>query len=80
MMGEYQKYLERPPVRGRIRSIRPDLVVAHVEVETDYGIISTVVSTQALHELELTVGGDVLVRISAAETRLVGTRFSPRPA
>lgn len=59
------------PLRGRIGAIHPSAVAVQVEVETEFGVISAVVSARELDDLDLAPGVDVTVQIVGHEIILV---------
>lgn len=57
----------RNQFKGRIVAIHRSPVVSEIEVETDAGILSAVVTTSSVDRLPLRVGNDVLALFKATE-------------
>ncbi|MBL8505943.1 TOBE domain-containing protein [Methylobacillus glycogenes] len=60
----------RNQFRGRIKEIVVGPVVSEVDVETPVGIVTSVVTTRSVNELNLQVGTEVLALIKATEVSL----------
>ena len=50
----------RNQIKGKIKEIVPGPVVSEVDVETPVGIITSVITTRSIRDLELQVGSEVL--------------------
>ena len=57
----------RNQFRGKIREIILGPVVSEVDVETPAGIITAVITTRSVKDLELAVGSEVLALVKATE-------------
>ncbi|MDR5170639.1 TOBE domain-containing protein [Methylobacillus pratensis] len=60
----------RNQFRGRIKEIVLGPVVSEVDVETPVGIVTSVITTRSVNELNLQVGTEVLALIKATEVSL----------
>jgi molybdopterin-binding protein len=61
----------RNQFRGRIKDIITGPVVSEVEVETPQGLIVTsVVTTRSIRDLNLTVGSEVVALVKSTEVAL----------
>ncbi|MCB5185082.1 TOBE domain-containing protein [Methylobacillus gramineus] len=60
----------RNQFRGRIKEIVVGPVVSEVDVETPVGIVTSVITTRSITELNLQVGTEVLALIKATEVSL----------
>ncbi|WP_334106694.1 TOBE domain-containing protein [Methylobacillus sp.] len=60
----------RNQFRGRIKEIVLGPVVSEVDVETPVGIVTSVITTRSVKELNLQVGSEVLALIKATEVSL----------
>lgn len=60
----------RNQFRGRIQEIIEGPVVSEVDVETPHGIVTSVITTRSLRELELRVGTEVLALVKATEVSI----------
>ena len=60
----------RNQFRGRIKEIVLGPVVSEVDVETPVGIVTSVITTRSVNELNLQVGSEVLALIKATEVSL----------
>ena len=60
----------RNQFRGRIKAIVPGSVVSEGDVETALGIITSVVTTRSVNELNLEVGTEVLALVKSTEVSL----------
>jgi molybdopterin-binding protein len=60
----------RNQFRGKIREIIEGPVVSEIEVETPGGIVTSVVTTRSIHELELKIGTEVLAFVKATEVAI----------
>jgi molybdopterin-binding protein len=57
----------RNQFRGKIREIVLGPVVSEVDIDTPAGIVTSVITTRSVHELQLEVGTDVLAFVKATE-------------
>ncbi len=60
----------RNQFRGRIIEIVPGPVVSEVDVETGIGIVTSVITTRSIQELDLQVGTEVLTLVKATEVSI----------
>ncbi|SNR92564.1 molybdenum-pterin binding domain-containing protein [Methylobacillus rhizosphaerae] len=60
----------RNQFRGRIKEIVLGPVVSEIDVETPVGIVTSVITTRSVNELNLQVGTEVLALIKATEVSL----------
>lgn len=60
----------RNQFRGRIRDIITGPVVSEIEVETPQGIVTSVITTRSVKDLNLTVGTEVVALVKSTEVAL----------
>lgn len=60
----------RNQFRGRIREIITGPVVSEVEVKTPMGIVTSVITTRSIRDLNLTVGTEVVALVKSTEVTL----------
>jgi molybdopterin-binding protein len=60
----------RNQFRGKVREIIRGSVVSEVDVETPYGIVTSVITTRSVDELSLVVGSEVVALVKATEVSL----------
>lgn len=60
----------RNQFRGRIREIITGPVVSEVEVETPQGIVTSVITTRSVKDLNLTIGTEVVALVKSTEVAL----------
>ena len=60
----------RNQFRGRIKEIVLGPVVSEVDVETATGIVTSVITTRSVTELNLQVGTEVLALVKATEVSI----------
>jgi len=60
----------RNQFRGRIIEIVPGPVVSEVDVETGIGIVTSVITTRSVQELDLQVGTEVLALVKSTEVSI----------
>ena len=60
----------RNQFRGRIREIITGPVVSEVEVETPQGVVTSVITTRLVKDLNLTVGTEVVALVKSTEVAL----------
>lgn len=60
----------RNQFKGIIKEIILGPVVSEVEVETPFGIVTSVITTRSVKDLELHVGGEVLALVKSTEVSL----------
>ncbi|MEJ8851623.1 TOBE domain-containing protein [Variovorax rhizosphaerae] len=60
----------RNQFRGKIREIIRGTVVSEIDVETSFGIVTSVITTRSVDELQLKVGSDVVALVKATEVSI----------
>jgi len=60
----------RNQFRGRIIEIVPGPVVSEVDVETGIGIVTSVITTRSVLELDLQIGTEVLALVKSTEVSI----------
>jgi len=60
----------RNQFRGRIKEIIDGPVVSEVDVETPHGIVTSVITTRSVKDLQLRVGTEVLALVKATEVSI----------
>jgi molybdopterin-binding protein len=60
----------RNQFKGTVRDIILGPVVSEVEVETPFGIVTSIISTRSVKDLELKVGSEVLALVKATEVSI----------
>lgn len=60
----------RNQFRGRIREIITGPVVSEVDVETPQGMVTSVITTRSVKDLNLTVGTEVVALVKSTEVAL----------
>lgn len=60
----------RNQFRGRIKEIILGSVVSEVDVETANGIVTSVITTRSIADLELKVGSEVIALIKATDVSI----------
>jgi molybdopterin-binding protein len=60
----------RNQLRGRIKEIILGSVVSEVDVETGIGIVTSVITTRSINELNLKVGTEVLALVKATDVSI----------
>jgi molybdopterin-binding protein len=60
----------RNQFRGKVREIIRGPVVSEVDVDTPYGIVTSVITTRSVDELNLTVGSEVLALVKSTEVSI----------
>ncbi len=60
----------RNQFRGTIREIIRGSVVSEVDVETPYGIVTSVIATRSVDELVLKVGSEVVALVKSTEVSI----------
>jgi molybdopterin-binding protein len=60
----------RNQIKGKIKEIVPGPVLSEVDVETPVGIITSVITTRSIRDLELQVGSEVLTVFKSTEVLL----------
>lgn len=60
----------RNQFKGTIRDIVLGPVVSEVEVETPFGIVTSVITTRSVKDLDLKVGAEVLALVKSTEVSI----------
>jgi len=60
----------RNQFRGKIKEIIRGPVVSEVDVETPFGIITSVITTRSIDELELGIGAEVIALVKSTEVSI----------
>ena len=60
----------RNQFRGKIKEIIFGPVVSEVDVETQYGIVTSVITTRSVKELDLQIGSEVLALVKSTEVSI----------
>ncbi len=60
----------RNQFKGKISNIILGDVVSEVDVETPAGIVTSVITTRSVHDLELKIGTEVVALVKATEVSL----------
>lgn len=60
----------RNQFRGRVKEIIDGPVVSEVDVETPFGIVTSVITTRSLKELGLQPGVEVIALVKATEVSI----------
>ena len=72
----------RNQFKGKVREIIRGDVVSEVDVETPWGIVTSVITTRSVDELQLKIGSDVVALVKAPWVMLMtdaeGIRLSAR--
>lgn len=60
----------RNQFRGTIKEIITGPVVSEVDVETGHGIVTAVITTRSINDLELRVGSEVVALVKSTEVSI----------
>lgn len=60
----------RNQFKGKIREILRGDVVSEVDVETPWGIVTSVITTRSVDELKLAPGADVVALVKSTEVSI----------
>lgn len=60
----------RNQFKGTVKEIILGPVVSEVDVETPFGIVTSVITTRSLKQLDLAVGSEVLALVKATEVAI----------
>ncbi len=60
----------RNQFRGKVKEIIEGSVVSEVDVETPYGVVTSVITTRSVKELNLAVGSEVVALVKATEVSI----------
>ena len=60
----------RNQFRGHVKEIIRGSVVSEIDVETQFGIVTSVITTRSVDELDLQVGSEVVALVKATEVSI----------
>ena len=60
----------RNQFRGKVKEIILGSVVSEIDVETPFGIITSVITTRSVKDLNLQVGSDVIALVKSTEVSI----------
>jgi molybdopterin-binding protein len=60
----------RNQFRGHVKEIIRGSVVSEIDVETPFGIVTSVITTRSVDELDLQVGSEVVALVKATEVSI----------
>ena len=60
----------RDQFKGRVREILRGDVVSEVDVETPWGVVTSVITTRSVDELQLRVGSEVVAFVKSTEVSI----------
>lgn len=60
----------RNQFRGTVRNIIFGSVVSEVEVETPFGIVTSVITTRSIKDMDLQIGAEVLALVKSTEVSI----------
>lgn len=60
----------RNQFRGKVKEIIYGQVVSEIDVETPFGIVTSVITTRSVKELDLKIGSDVLALVKSTEVSI----------
>jgi len=60
----------RNQFRGKIKAIIEGFVVSEVDVETPAGIVTSVITTRSIRDLNLVIGTEVVALVKATEVSI----------
>ena len=60
----------RNQFHGKVKEIILGPVVSEVDVETPFGLVTSVITTRSVKELELQVGSDVIAFVKSTEVSI----------
>jgi molybdopterin-binding protein len=60
----------RNQFRGKIKEIITGDVVSEVDVETPWGIVTSVITTRSVRDLDLKVGSEVVALVKSTEVSI----------
>ena len=60
----------RNQFRGKVKEIILGSVVSEIDVETPFGIITSVITTRSVKDLNLHVGSDVIALVKSTEVSI----------
>ncbi|MBC7682642.1 MAG: TOBE domain-containing protein [Ferruginibacter sp.] len=60
----------RNQFRGKIKEIIRGDVVSEIDVETPWGVVTSVITTRSVNDLELKVGSEVVALVKSTEVSI----------
>ena len=60
----------RNPFKGKVKEIIRGDVVSEVDVETPWGIVTSVITTRSVNDLGLAVGSEVVALVKSTEVSI----------
>jgi molybdopterin-binding protein len=60
----------RNQFRGKVKEIITGDVVSEIDVETPWGIVTSVITTRSVRDLELKVGSEVVALVKSTEVSI----------
>lgn len=60
----------RNQFRGKVKEIIRGPVVSEIDVETAHGIVTSVITTRSVDELQLDIGSDVIALVKSTEVSI----------
>jgi len=60
----------RNQFKGKVRQIIRGDVLSELDVETPWGVVTSVITTRSVDELQLRVGSDVVALVKATEVSI----------
>ena len=60
----------RNQFRGHVKEIIRGSVVSEIDVETPFGIVTSVITTRSVDELNLQIGSEVVALVKATEVSI----------
>ena len=60
----------RNQFRGHVKEIIRGSVVSEIDVQTPFGIVTSVITTRSVDELDLQVGSEVVALVKATEVSI----------
>lgn len=60
----------RNQFRGKVKEIIRGDVVSEIDVETAWGIVTSVITTRSVDQLELVIGSDVVALVKSTEVSI----------
>ncbi|GJI99364.1 transporter [Duganella caerulea] len=60
----------RNQFRGKIKEIIFGPVVSEVDVDTQHGIVTSVITSRSIHDLDLKIGSEVIALVKSTEVSI----------
>ncbi len=60
----------RNQFKGKVKEIILGTVVSEVDVETPYGVVTSVITTRSVRDLQLEIGSEVVALVKATEVSI----------